>query len=204
MVGGTSMNHNNRIVVAVEGIDGAGKSTLILEIEKFLKDNISIYQRTRKGKITEKILNSRMFQKYHFLQIPIYLILSYVNFYLFKMKCKNTQIIIMDRCFLSNICYFFPQALYDEKKLKKVLFWEIKLLPKTVFILDVDPVVGMIRDNNRKKLDWLSYTREAYLSSQNSLINKLTHIVILKEELSTKEKAKILIEYIQGEKEHGN
>lgn len=198
------MDYSNCIIIAVEGIDGAGKSTLIAELTKQLMNDVSIYERTKKGKITQKLVTSKILQKYKFLQIPVYLLLSYKNFCLFKVKEKKAPIVIMDRCFLSNICYFFPKALYDQKLLKRVLYWEVKLIPKKIFILDVDPRIGMIRDNKKKSLDWLTSSREAYLNSSNSLINEYVNIEILKQEFSTKQKVKVIIEYIQGEKDYGN
>lgn len=62
----------------------------------------------------------------------------------------------------------------------------------------------MIRDNKKKSLDWLTSSREAYLNSSNSLINEYVNIEILKQEFSTKQKVKVIIEYIQGEKDYGN
>lgn len=202
--GWVTMDYSNCIIIAVEGIDGAGKSTLIAELTKQLMNDVSVYERTKKGKITQKLVTSKILQKYKLMQIPVYLLLSYKNFCLFKVKEKKAPIVIMDRCFLSNICYFFPKALYDQKLLKRVLYWEVKLIPKKIFILDVDPRIGMIRDNKKKSLDWLTSSREAYLNSSNSLINEYVNIEILKQEFSTKQKAKVIIEYIQGEKDYGN
>ena len=98
----------NQIVVAIEGIDGAGKTTLINAICQSFEGKVTIYKRTHKGNFIDKLVSSKMMQKYYILQIPIYLLLSYKNYLLFRLK-KKKQIVIMDRCFLSNICYFFQK-----------------------------------------------------------------------------------------------
>lgn len=198
------MRCTDQTIIAIEGIDGAGKSTLISEIKGKLPSGILLYERTKKSRLVEKILSNKFFKEHHMLQIPIYLLLSYKNYISFIMKYKKTQTIIMDRCYLSNICYFFPRALYDQKLLKKVLFWEIKIFPKKIFVLDVDPVIGQKRDNNKKTLTWLTNTRRAYLDTKNSLISDFTNIVIFEEGMTIEEKSQKIIEYIQGEIKDGN
>lgn len=93
------MKYKNRIILALEGIDGAGKTTLCNELSNFFGSNIVFYKRTEKGKIIDKIVKSQFMQNHYMLQIPIYLLLSYKNFFLFKRKDYNNQVIVMDRCF---------------------------------------------------------------------------------------------------------
>lgn len=189
----------SQIIIAIEGIDGAGKTTLISEICRYFGDEVVVYRRTSKGKILDKLVSSRMMQKHYMLQIPIYLYLSYKNYFLFKLKNRN-RIIIMDRCFLSNVCYFFPNALHCNKLLKKLLFFEIKLFPQMIFIIDVNPEIGQIRDYKRKSLEWLKKTRKAYLEAENSNLVKWVSIEVIRESLSVEEKCNIIINYIKGEK----
>jgi thymidylate kinase len=106
--------NNKRIIIALEGIDGAGKTTLINSIFNELDGEVSIYRRTQKGILMDKFLSSRFMAKYRVFQIPFYFLLSYINYLRFCCK-KQYDVVIMDRCFLSNICYYFPSALYDEK-----------------------------------------------------------------------------------------
>lgn len=198
------MKYKNRKIVAVEGIDGAGKTTIIKEILNYFGDNVILYSRTKKGKFIDRLVSSRFMQKHYMLQVPIYLILSYKNYLAFKIRNNKKQIIIMDRCFLSNICYFFPKALHDKKLLKKVLWFEVDLYPQTVFILDVKPTVGRTRDNNKKSLEWLINTRNAYFSVRKSVISDWIDIRIIKKDLSIESKANLIINYIQGEIKNGN
>lgn len=193
----------NQIVVAIEGIDGAGKTTLINALCQCFEGKVMIYKRTHKGKFIDKIVSSKMMQNHYMLQIPIYLILSYKNFLLFSLKRKK-KIVIMDRCFLSNICYFFPKAVCNNKLIKRLLFFEIKIFPQMIFILDVEPETGRIRDANRKSLKWLEDTRKAYLNSAKSNLAKWIKITVIQENLSIDEKKKIIINYIKGEMRNGN
>ena len=191
----------SQIIVAIEGIDGAGKTTLIKEICRCLGENSLVYKRTSKGKLMDKLVSSAIMQKYNILQIPIYLMLSYKNYILFKINNKSrNKIIIMDRCFLSNICYFFPKALKNNKLLKKLLFFEVKLFPQKIFILDVEPKKGQMRDENRKSLKWLTATRNAYLEAIDSSVTKLVKIELIPEKLPIEKKCNIIINYIKGEK----
>lgn len=196
--------NKNQIIVAIEGIDGAGKTTLINKICCHFKGEIIVYQRTNKGYLIDKFVSSSIMQKHYMLQIPIYLLISYKNYILFRIIKRNkNKIIIMDRCFLSNICYFFPKALKNKRFLKKLLFFEVKLFPKKIFILDVESKTGQIRDSNRKSLKWLKVTRNAYLEAANSNLTKLVDIELIQDDLSIEEKCNIIIKYIK-EKKYGN
>lgn len=197
--------NRSQIIIAIEGIDGAGKTTLINEICLYFGETSIVYKRTNKGKFMNKLISSTLMQKYYVLQVPLYLMLSYKNYILFKInnKCRN-KIIIMDRCFLSNICYFYPEALNNNRLLRILLFFEVKLFPQKIFILDIDPKKGQIRDSNRKPLKWLKNTKSAYLASVNSTLAQLVKIEIIPEKLTIEKKRNIIINYIEGEKKYGN
>lgn len=188
-------------IVALEGIDGAGKTTVINEICRYFGGKSIVYKRTNKGRLMDKILSSSVMQKYYLLQIPIYLILSYKNFLLFKLNNKSSdKVIIMDRCFLSNICYFCPKALKNKRILSLLLFFEVKMFPQKIFILDVAPIIGQKRDLNKKSLKWLTNTRNAYLEAIDSSLLKMVKIELIPKELTIEKKCNIIINYIKGEK----
>ena len=195
----------SQIIVAIEGIDGAGKTTLIDEICGYLGEKVVVYKRTSKGKVIDRLVSSAIMQKHYMMQVPIYLMLSYKNYILFRKNNRtNNKIIIMDRCFLSNICYFYPKALKKHWLLRVLLFFEVKLFPQKIFILDVDSRKGQIRDLNRKSLGWLKVTRNAYLEATNSLLTKFWEIEIIPEELGIVQKRSIVVNYIEGEERNGN
>lgn len=195
--------NSEKIVIAIEGIDGAGKTTIINELRKRYANKIGIYKRTKKGKFLDKLVSCQLMKKFNKLQIPIYLFLSYKNYILFKANIEQ-EVIVMDRCFLSNICYFYPNALFDKKLYERLLFFEIKLYPQTIFILDVSPEVGQKRDNYKKNLNWLVDTRAAYLKATQSDFLADIDIEILCKDISIEEKVEIIIKYIERKKISGN
>lgn len=197
--------NKSQIVVAIEGIDGSGKTTLINEICRYFGEKSIVYKRTHKGKFIDRIVSSAIMQKFYMLQVPIYLLLSYKNYILFKISNKSRdKIIIMDRCFLSNICYFYPKALENNRLLTILLFFEVKLFPQKIFILDVDPQKGQIRDSNKKSLKWLKTTKSAYLKTINSSLAEFMNIELIPEELPIEKKCNVIINYIEGERKNGN
>lgn len=189
------MRHNNQIIIAIEGIDGAGKTTIIDKLVNMI-DDVVVYQRTKKNKFVDMLVSSKFLKKHYILQVPIYLLLSYKNYILFKMKPKK-RIVIMDRCFLSNICYFIPKALDNKILLKLALMFEIKIFPKSIFILNVDPAVGCYRDKNKKTIEWLEKTQRAYLHSEKSVLLKWISIKVIDPETNTDEICNIILKNIK-------
>lgn len=195
------MNHQ-QIVVAIEGIDGAGKSTLIKLLSEEFDDSVGIYNRTKKGHILDSLVSCKLMQDHHILQVPIYLFLSFKN-YIALGRFKRKPIILMDRCFLSNFCYFYFESLFVAQKFKRKMLFEIKLLPQKIFIIDEEPLIACQRDNEKKRVDWLITTREHYLQSKNSPLMEKYHIEIISNSLTVKDKKERIANYIykiKGEK----
>lgn len=199
-----SQSTNFDLIIAIDGIDGAGKTTLIKEITNKLEEDICVYRRTEKGSFTKRILNSFPIKQAYFLQIPIYLLLAKKNYA--QISTHNGRLLIMDRCFLSNICYFYPKALQNKVLFRLAMFLEVKLNPNIIFILDEDESIACMRAGNQKKVGWLKKTRQHYLNVINhaSLIN--CKIDIISKMLTISEKRDYIIEQINHllEEKHGS
>lgn len=149
-------------IIALEGIDGAGKSTITQRLKTQLQDDLIIYSRTKKTPFYNKILSIPFIKKHQNLQIPIYWLLSWHNYFEFVHRYSGERIVIMDRCFLSSMCYFFPKAISSKTACCIFKMLEVKLFPEKIFIIDVDPRIAQQRDGYKKQLKWLIQTRRIY------------------------------------------
>lgn len=189
----------NPIIISLEGIDGAGKSTITKQLESIYESKCLIYSRTQKGIIATKLLAKKFIKKIHIIQIPIYILLSHFNYYKLKKEKLCPYVIIMDRCFLSNICYYFPKALKSYFWFKFALFFEPNIYPQKIFIIDVNPVIAQRRDAFQKELSWLRKTRKVYIESSKSKLLKNYHIEIIEDKYTIDQKIKIIVNYIDNE-----
>ena len=143
--------YKRQVIVALEGVDGAGKTTLIDLLGAEFGNLAGVYSRTKKGKIVDYIVSSNFMQKNRQLQIPIYLLLSLKN-YLFFFKNRHKQIILMDRCFLSNFCYFYFDYLFDKEKFERMMRFEVISTKKNYLLCKNSPMLEgfhiEILDNN--------------------------------------------------------
>lgn len=193
----------HQVIVALEGIDGAGKSTLINLLNDEFKEIVGTYSRTKKGAILDFILSRKITQNHLGLQAPIYLFLSLKN-YIALGKYRYRPIILMDRCFLSNFCYFYFGALFDKRKFKKKLCLEVRLMPQKIFIIDVDPLTAYHRDKKKKQINWLTTTREHYLRVKDSPFMEKYHIEIISPNLTIEQKKDKIADYIRREINYGH
>lgn len=189
----------NGLIVCVEGIDGAGKSTIVEQLKNIYGSRCLVYSRTQKGKFITKWISLKFVKSNYYLQIPVYTILANINFWKLKKNAVSKQnIIIMDRCFLSNFCYFFPHALQKRFLFKFLLFFEPHIYPQKIFIIDVNPIVAQKRDKFEKDLLWLKKTRKSYIQYSKSDLLKEYNIEIIEDKYSIKEKVDIIVSYINN------
>ena len=70
-----------KIIIALEGIDGAGKSTIINFLVNILKSDVAVYARTRKSGLIDKVVSCKFMRKHYMFQVPIYIFLSHINLF---------------------------------------------------------------------------------------------------------------------------
>lgn len=191
---------DNKIIIALEGIDGAGKSTLLENISILLGDkNIYIYKRTQMPLFIKRILNKISFLKYKMLGIILYALIANLNYFKNRSKIMSSDIIIMDRCFISNLCYFSRKSLVSKALFKTILSIEPKIFPQNIFILEVDISVAFNRDPFKKSMTWLNWTYENYVNLKNSFINDLYNIHYIPKEYNIDKKIEIILNTISIE-----
>lgn len=184
-------------IISLEGIDGAGKTTLINFLKQKYGEQACVYSRTCKKRFGKFLIEHFPLNNCMLLQIPFYLLLSYINFFRCKGR-KTATLILMDRCFLSNICYFYPSALHHELRFKLAMLFEIKLKPSIIIIIDEDPYVAQKRDQMKKEFCWLETTREHYLSSIDAAVLKEYEICLIPMDLSIVKKEEVIVKVIDG------
>ncbi|MCK5787979.1 MAG: dTMP kinase [Chlamydiia bacterium] len=178
-----------------EGIDGAGKTSVIKKIiEKLEESNTKhIYLRVPSNAGTGKKVYELLNNNGSNIDIAEALVDDFnnINTYLTALKEEESDeetIVIIDRYVLSFLAY---QSQMLGKKTAKKLFKEIRNVHDIIkaFILDIDPVISIKRlESSRGRLDaieskgikFLSGVRENYLeisSNYNSIIIDATDSV---------------------------
>lgn len=193
----------NKLFVAIEGIDGSGKTTVSRHLAKSFEDQgIKVFL-TREP--TE--------------DLPETMIRSNFNngvalFFLFMadrakhedtiaMKLSENYLVISDRFLASSFAYQGPIIekyfgnFEDTFKWMRMVSMPLKLLPDITFLLDIDPVMAMDRIRNREKSlfekpEYLAQVRKYYLATASS------NTVVLNAGLPLEEKLAVMMETINS------
>ncbi len=155
--------HQTAQFIVIEGIEGAGKSTAIEYVKKYLSSNQISYIQTREPGGTELAEGVRNLLKNHYSQEIIYPETEVLLLYAARLQLINNIIkpaladniwVIGDRHDLSTIAY---QA--GGRGVSSKLISDIKqaILGSFTFdfclYLDIDPEVGLARARSRGELD---------------------------------------------------
>jgi len=194
------------ILIVFEGIDGCGKTTqakLLFEKLKSLDFDTILLKEPSSSKWGKEIKKLSLFENSITPEKELKLFIKdreeNTNKNV-KPSLQEKKIVILDRYYFSTIAYQGAKGIDIDliKKLNK----NIAIEPDIVFILDVEPNIGLERIENRKKKEKL-FERENYLNRVREIYNSLKGKNIFKIDGSKKideirkEIEKIVFNYIK-------
>lgn len=173
------------ILIAIEGIDGAGKTTQTEKLKEKLTmkgyDVISLHEPTKGiwGKKIENIVENGRRGISPEIELN-YFILDRIEDVEKNIKpsLQKKKIVIMDRYYFSTVCYQGARGLdldYIEKKNE-----EIAPIPDITIIIDIEPEVALKRikqsrpsltPNHFERKTYLEYVRKNFLKQFNNRSN---------------------------------
>lgn len=176
------------ILIAIEGIDGAGKTTQAARLFDELKRKgypVSLFHEPTASqwgqKIAELVRNGRrntspMMEFELFYNDRIEDVKTNI-----KPALKNKQIVIMDRYYFSNVAYqgangLDPKFIENENE-------RIAPRPELVVILDISPKIALSRIKNKRNSAPNHFERERYLGKVRQvfldIFSKRSHVKIV-------------------------
>lgn len=139
--------------IAIEGIDGAGKSTAIGFIKKYLEKqgkNITITREPGGTPLAEKIRNLVLDNSDENVYSDTELLLMYASRaqhinQLIKPSIENGNIVVCDRFYWSSIAYQGAGRGIDIGKINSLNELFVTIKPDITIYLDIDPKIGLQR-----------------------------------------------------------
>jgi len=193
----------NKLFVAIEGIDGSGKTTVSRHLAKSFEDQgIKVFL-TREP--TEDLPETMIRSNFNNGVALFFLFMAdrakHEN--TIAMKLSENYLVISDRFLASSFAYQGPIIekyfgnFEDTFKWMKIVSMPLKLLPDITFLLDIDPVMAMERIRNREKSlfekpEYLAQVRKYYLATASS------NTVVLNAGLPLEEKLAVMMETINS------
>lgn len=158
------------ILIAIEGIDGSGKSVIAEELVKFLK--INGYDALLLKEPSESIYGQKIRNSTHRLppeeELKLFLLDREIDVRdRILPALENGKIVVMDRYYYSNIAYQSARGIEADKI--RDLNEKFAPKPDLVIILDVSPSTALKRIKPRGKItafespDYLEKVRENFL-----------------------------------------
>ncbi|MFG1518940.1 MAG: dTMP kinase [Thermoplasmataceae archaeon] len=189
--------------IAIEGIDGSGKTTISLRLASILSDQgIKVFL-TKEP--TEDLPEAMIRSSFNDALALFFLFMAdrSKHEYTISKKLSENYLVISDRFLASSFAYQGPLIEKIFGNFKDTFNWmkmaaePLKILPDLTFILDIDPFVAMDRIKIREKSpfenpEYLAQVRKYYLATAGS------NTVVLNAGLPLEEKLAVMMETINS------
>jgi len=177
---------NKGILIALEGVDGAGKTTQTIRLRDHFRRlgfEVEIFKEPTDGKYGQEIRNLAINGRHTV--TPEYELELFIKDRIEDCE-KNLgpallqkKLIFIDRYYFSSIAYQGALGLNTDYILKRNK--EVAIMPELVIILDVAVKIGLSRIKNFRKEEYNHFEREDYLEKVRSIFLKMkdTYIQII-------------------------
>ncbi len=140
--------------IAIEGLDGAGKSTAAKAIRDFFKDEDIVDVREPGGTVLAEKMRGLVKEEYEGEEVHVdteaYLFYGARNQLLTQIVIPSVnagKFVLSDRCNLSS------EAYQGESELVPILSQRLAIKPELIIYLDISPAIGLERARGREELD---------------------------------------------------
>lgn len=198
------MSHDKGFLISIEGIDGAGKSTQIKMLDRWLHDRKIehvILKEPTSGQYGSEIARRAVAHEHTSPEEELRLFMEDrkedVENSIIPALCSG-KVVVMDRYYQSNMAYQGAKGL-DMRKIREDNE-RFSPQPDLVIILDIDPSTGLSRIVNQRKSQLDAFEKEEYLCKvrENFLeIGKHPNGVIISAEQSQEVVHREIVEAIQ-------
>ena len=174
---------NKGILIAIEGIDGAGKTTQVRMLSEYFKHkgiDVVTFKEPTDGEYGQKIKVISRFGRHTVTPMEEFEIFLQNRIEDCRINIipalEQNKLVIMDRYYFSNIAYQSVLGVNKEYIIKRNE--EIAVIPDLVLILDVAVKIGLSRiihnrkeeHNHFEKEEYLDKVRQVFLSLKDSYI----------------------------------
>ncbi len=193
----------NKLFIAIEGIDGSGKTTITRRLTSSLSDiGVKVFQ-TREP--TDDLPENMIRKDFNngFALFCLFMSDRFKHAETISQKISEGYTVISDRFLASSFAYQGPLIENVLGSFENAFEWmkrtsgPLKPLPDITFLLDIDPQIAMERIKNREKspfekLEYLAKVRKYYLATS------LTNTVVIDALLPLEEKLSIMMQTVKS------